>query len=54
LEPQATVETTTYGSEFVAAHIATHQVIDLCNTLHWVAAAVVVTARGHDAIGVRL
>jgi len=32
---QATVETTTYGSEFVAACIATDQVIDLCNTLRY-------------------
>ena len=30
---QATVETATYGSEFVAARQATEQVIDLCYTL---------------------
>jgi hypothetical protein len=32
---QDTVETATYGSEFVAAHICTEQVIDLHNTLHY-------------------
>jgi len=32
---QATVETATYGSEFVAAHIATDQVIDLRTTLRY-------------------
>ncbi len=32
---QATVETATYGSEFVAARIATNQVIDLRTTLHY-------------------
>jgi len=32
---QATVETATYGSEFVAAHIATDQVIDLQTTLRY-------------------
>jgi hypothetical protein len=30
---QGTVETSTYGSEFVAARIATEHIIDLCNTL---------------------
>jgi hypothetical protein len=30
---QATVETATYGSEFVAARICTEAIIDLCNTL---------------------
>ena len=30
---QSTVETATYGSEFVAAHICFEQVLDLCNTL---------------------
>ncbi len=34
---QATIETATYGSEFLAARIATDQVIDLHNMLHfWV------------------
>ena len=32
---QATVETATYGSEFVAAHIATDQIIDLRITLRY-------------------
>lgn len=32
---QATVETATYGAEFVAARIATEQVIDLRNTLRY-------------------
>ena len=32
---QATVETATYGSEFVAAHIAVEQIIDLRNTLRY-------------------
>ena len=32
---QATVETATYGSEFVAARIATEQIIDLRTTLHY-------------------
>ena len=32
---QATVETATYGSEFVAARIATHQIIDLRTTLRY-------------------
>ena len=32
---QATVETATYGSEFVAAKIATEQIIDLRNTLQY-------------------
>ena len=32
---QATVETATYGSEFVAARIATDQVIDLRLTLRY-------------------
>ena len=32
---QATVETATYGSEFVAARTCVEQVIDLCNTLHY-------------------
>ena len=32
---QATVETATYGSEFVAARIATDQIIDLRATLHY-------------------
>jgi hypothetical protein len=30
---QATVETATYGSEFVAARICVEQIIDVCNTL---------------------
>jgi hypothetical protein len=29
---QATDETATYGSEFVAARVCTEQIIDLCNT----------------------
>jgi hypothetical protein len=32
---QATVETATYGSEFVAACICMEQVIDLCSTLRY-------------------
>ena len=32
---QATVETTTHGSEFIAARICVEQVIDLCNTLRY-------------------
>jgi hypothetical protein len=32
---QATVETATYGSEFVAAHICVKQIIDLRNTLRY-------------------
>jgi len=32
---QATVETATYGSEFVAACIVTDQVIELHNSLHY-------------------
>jgi hypothetical protein len=30
---QATVETATYGSEFVAARVCVEQIVDLCNTL---------------------
>jgi hypothetical protein len=32
---QAAVETATYGSEFVAARIATDQIIDICTTLRY-------------------
>ena len=32
---QATVETATYGSEFVAAKTTTEQIIDLRNTLRY-------------------
>lgn len=32
---QATVETTTYGSEFVVVHIAMGQIIDLSTTLKY-------------------
>jgi len=32
---QATVETATYGSEFVAARICVEQIVDLCNTLQY-------------------
>ena len=32
---QSTVETATYGSEFVAACIATDQIMDLCTSLHY-------------------
>ena len=32
---QATVETATYGSEFVAARICVEQIVDLCNTLRY-------------------
>jgi hypothetical protein len=32
---QATVETTTYGSEFVAARVCVEQIIDLGNTLRF-------------------
>ncbi len=37
---QATVETATYGSEFVVARIATEQIIDLRNTLRYFGARV--------------
>jgi hypothetical protein len=32
---QATVETATYGSEFVAACTCVNQIVDLCTTLHY-------------------
>ena len=32
---QATVETATYGSEFIAAHICVGQIVDLRSTLHY-------------------
>ena len=32
---QATIETATYGSEFVAAHTCVEQIIDLRNTLRY-------------------
>jgi hypothetical protein len=32
---QATVETATYGSEFVAARTCVDQIVDLCTTLHY-------------------
>jgi hypothetical protein len=32
---QATVETVTYGSEFVAARVCVEQIIDLCTTLRY-------------------
>ena len=32
---QAKVETATYGSEFVAARIATDHIIGICTTLHY-------------------
>jgi hypothetical protein len=32
---QSTVETATFGSEYVAARTATEQIIDLCNTLQY-------------------
>jgi len=32
---QARLETAIYGSEFVAARIATDHIIDICNTLHY-------------------
>jgi hypothetical protein len=32
---QATVETATYGPEFVAARVYVEQIIDQCNTLHY-------------------
>ena len=35
LKRQATVETATYGSEFVAAKTATEQIMDLRNTLRY-------------------
>ena len=35
LKRQATVETATYGSEFVAAKTATEQILDLRNTLRY-------------------
>jgi hypothetical protein len=37
---QATVETTTYGSEYVAARTAVEQIIDLRNTLRYLGAPV--------------
>jgi hypothetical protein len=33
LKKQATVETATYGSKFVAARVCVEQIIDLCTTL---------------------
>ena len=33
--PGYSIETTTYGSEFVAAPIATEQVMDICHTLRY-------------------
>jgi hypothetical protein len=36
----ATVETATYGSEFVAARVCVEQIIDLCNTLRFLGVAV--------------
>ena len=41
---QATVETATYGSEFVAARTATEQVIDLRNTLRYLGVPIVTKA----------
>ena len=35
VKKQAMVETTTYGSEFVAARTCVEQIIDLRNTLHY-------------------
>jgi hypothetical protein len=32
---QATIETATYGSEFIAAHMCVDQVVDLCTTLRY-------------------
>ena len=32
---QDTVETTPYGSEFVLAHIVIDQIIDMCQSLHY-------------------
>jgi hypothetical protein len=32
---QATIETATHGSEFVAARLCVEQIIDLCNTLRY-------------------
>ena len=40
LKHQATVETATFGSEFVAAHIAIDQIIDLRTTLHYMGAPI--------------
>ena len=37
---QATVETATYGSEFVAARVATDQIMDLRNTLRYLGVAI--------------
>jgi hypothetical protein len=37
---QNTVETTTYGSEFVAARIATDQIIDKCMTLRYLGVSI--------------
>ena len=36
---QATVETATYGSEFVAARICVEQIMNLCNTLRYLGRA---------------
>ena len=33
IKKQATVETATYGSEYVAARTCVEQIVDLCNTL---------------------
>ena len=41
---QATVETTRYGSEFVAAKTATEQIMDLGNTLRYLAVPIMIKA----------
>jgi hypothetical protein len=40
LKQQATIETATYGSEFVAAHIAVEQIIDVRITMRYLGVAV--------------
>ena len=44
LKRQATVETATYGSEFVAARIATEQIMDLRNTLRYLGVPIMTKA----------
>ena len=41
---QATVETATYGSEFVAAKTATHEIMDLRNTLRYLGVPIMTKA----------
>ena len=44
LKRQATVETATYGSEFVAAKTATEQILDLRNVLRYLGVPIMIKA----------